>query len=241
MNPYELNVSTNRMIVFHYPNFAGGKFIINCMGLSSSMVLQHEGYAHAQIEGNLAMLEKYDILMSRLGDEDIKKRQWWNDLNLGCSKLWLIDKTKSVPSALMDKDYDNFNDDIKFLFSELNDSLWFPWVWHSRMLNEPSNFHFPNARVVTFENNINLTNYRTSLLEESLKNEIRDNTDITWNEGELPERVPDFIWNTEWFNNESTTMNGIESLYNLFNLDEWEQAEPLIREYYSVWLEKNCL
>ena len=94
---------------------------------------------------------------------------------------------------------------------------------------------------MTFENNINLTNYRTSLIEESLKNEIRDNTDITWNEGELPERVPDFIWNTEWFNNESTTMNGIESLYNLFNLDGWEQAEPLIREYYSVWLEKNCL
>ena len=39
-----MNYETNKIIFICYPPGAGGKFLINCLGLSDSAVLQHQNY-----------------------------------------------------------------------------------------------------------------------------------------------------------------------------------------------------
>jgi|APSaa5957512535_1039671.scaffolds.fasta_scaffold20139_2 hypothetical protein len=61
-----------------YPPFAGGKFLINCLGLSNDASLQNSKLL------NLPTVEKFNILMSSL--QNITDS--WDDLNLGCKQLY---------------------------------------------------------------------------------------------------------------------------------------------------------
>ena len=234
----EFNFNTKNIILFHYPRYTGGKFVMNCMGLSGNMVLQKQSLAQAQIDGTLSFNDKKEYILKYIQDEDILKNNFWRDLNLGCSQLFIDGADNSTTHwGLIDniktgKQHSSITDTVKFLSSDNNNKLLFSLVWHGGCITP----RFPNAKIITFKNNVQMINHRKHFLKQD--NEVFASN---WNEGSLNERVPDFTWNTEWLNDVDATMDGIKELYRLFNLDGWEQAEPFIKEYYHLWYEKNHL
>ena len=72
-----MNYETNRIIFVCYPPGAGGKFLINCLGLSSHAVLQHQNLIHFSTEQKKLVLK----------DKITKHTGQWKDLGLGCNEL----------------------------------------------------------------------------------------------------------------------------------------------------------
>ena len=229
----EFNYDTSNLILFHYPEYAGGKFVMNCMGLSDSMVLQSQSLAQAQIDGIFSFDDKKEYILTHMKDEDIKKG-WWGDLKMGCSELLVgdVEPFKLTNNVKTGKQHESISDTARFLSSETNNKWLFSVVCHSHTVTRV----FPNAKIVTFNNNIPMINHRIPFLADEYYKLIKDHF---WNVGDCPEGISDFTWDTEWLYDVTATMNGIEELYNLFNLDGWEQAKPFVKEYYHLWCEKN--
>tara|TARA_B110001454_G_scaffold57337_1_gene56005 strand:- start:224 stop:958 length:735 start_codon:yes stop_codon:yes gene_type:complete len=235
----DFNFDTENIIIFHFPRYAGGKFIQNCLGLSDNVVFQKQSLAQTQIDGTFSFNDKKEYILTLMQDEDIKENEYWADLHLGCSQLFVSDdfsgSVESEPdymnSVYRREQHSGINNTVRFLSSNENDKLLFSLNWHDRFLHR---YFFPNAKIITFKNNAKITRYRFGFLTP-VKKEIFSH----WDKGDIDRRVPDFTWDTEWLNDVSTTTDGLKKLYRLFNLDGWEQAEPFIKEYYHLWCEKN--
>jgi hypothetical protein len=75
----------DNIIVVRYPSNAGGKFLINCLGLSELVVLQDNQLAQLQVNALLSPAEKFSIILDKLNEVT----DTWYDLNLGCSQLFV--------------------------------------------------------------------------------------------------------------------------------------------------------
>jgi hypothetical protein len=174
-------------------------------------------------------------------DEDITNG-YWGDLGLGCAELFIdgddYNSTINNPYRLVNnikngRQHSSITDTAKFLSSGNNNKWLFGFVFHVNTITST----FPNAKIITFKNNEQMVNHRTSfqsIASNKVWNEISPNERVA-------DRVADFTWDTEWLYDVSTTTDGLHELYKLFNLDGWEQAEPFIKEYYHLWCEKNHL
>ncbi len=78
------NMLTDRMVIVQYPAGAGGKFLINCLGISNGAVLQEKNLAKQQVQGNLSTVDKGDFLLGALANTN----ETWTDLNMGCHTLF---------------------------------------------------------------------------------------------------------------------------------------------------------
>lgn len=235
----DFNFDTENIIIFHFPRYAGGKFVQNCIGLSDNVVFQRQSMAQGQIDGTLSLNDKKEYILTLMQDEDIKENEYWADLHLGCSQLFVADdcpgsdKSGNAMWAIFEgRQHSQINDTVRFLSSAENDKLLFSLNWHQEYLDRT---FFPNAKIIAFKNNSKMTKYRFRFLDKA----AMIGEGHHWNEGSIWRRVPDFTWDTEWLNDVSTTTDGLKKLYRLFNLDGWEQAEPFIKEYYHMWYEKN--
>lgn len=85
----QINFDTDRMIIFYYPPYAGGKFLINSLGLSNSVVFQDEWLAKDQIKRNFTPADKIKFLEKRFDEVNHK----WKDLGLGCGQLFALNHT----------------------------------------------------------------------------------------------------------------------------------------------------
>lgn len=79
-----INFQTSNLIIACYIPGAGGKFILNCLGLSRHVVLQDQELAQHQLNNQLSPKDKHALLLERITDTD----QTWSDLGLGCRELF---------------------------------------------------------------------------------------------------------------------------------------------------------
>lgn len=239
----DFNFDTKNIIIFHYPRYGGGKFVQNCLGLSDNVVFQKQSFAQAQIDGTFSFEDKKEYILKLIQKEDMTDKGW-KDLDLGCHQLFVSDyipfksQTRNPMSYLFKgKQHSRISDTVKFLSSDENDKLLFSITHHGSYLNRKM---FPNAKIVTFKNNSKMTKHRFSLPDRIIDAGVIDERHH-WDEGNIDGREPDFTWNSEWFDNVTTTVDGLNELYKLFNLSDWQRVEPFIKEYYHIWCEKNHL
>ena len=74
---------TENLIIVCYPQLAGGKFLINCLGLSDDSVFQSAQLVDKQLSGMFTPQDKINLLLERIEATTI-----WRDLGLGCYQLF---------------------------------------------------------------------------------------------------------------------------------------------------------
>jgi hypothetical protein len=74
------------VVIFAYPGFAGGKFLINCLGLSDSCCFQDINLVSQQLNHSFTPQHKLTYLLSKLSDAET-----WQDLGLGDWQLFGVD------------------------------------------------------------------------------------------------------------------------------------------------------
>lgn len=148
--------TTSKLIIVRYPNWAGGKFLINCLGLSAGAVLQDSQLARDDLDGQLSSRDKFDILMKRLANT---RPKFWSDLNLGCSQLLGFMATDVVSDDFKNNIYHNL------LSYDLSKSgRYFFIVAHTPTQYKNLKNVFPNALSIVFKNSNKFVTERSKFL-----------------------------------------------------------------------------
>jgi hypothetical protein len=135
------NFKTPNLVIACYISGAGGKFLLNCLGISKHVVLQDQVLANAQLNGQLLSKDKHNILLERVNNTS----KTWGDLGLGCQELF-GDTTYKIEK--LEKDF-IFKPEIAELS---NSELKFCLVSHDYLdLHKKLNI-WPNANCILFEN-----------------------------------------------------------------------------------------
>lgn len=246
----DFNFNTSSIVVFQFPRYAGGKFVVNCLGLSDNMVLQRQSLAQRQVDGTISLEDKKEYIMKHLSWEDAA--DGWADLRLGDVELCVTNESSqsnieaAMNSLTYGKQHDDINDTVKFLSQQEDRHLLFPMISHSDTFYRG---RYPNAKVIQFKNNDDFVRTRTSLLRDNqmprdeeqwnnVANEISDEFKEKFGKNAtfVLQKEADFLWDTNWFNSTEETLDGVHSLYNFLNLTDWDKVKEVVEEYYNSWI-----
>lgn len=222
-----INFQTPNIVVAHYFRGGGGKFILNCLGLSRHVVLQDEELAEQQLSGNLSPGDKHKLLLDRITDTVNK----WEDLGLGCKRLFgVFDfntdnlQLKPVISTLS-------NSDFKFcvVAHDYEDLHWVLKTW-------------PNAIIIQFQN-------ERSFIKECRPDsewDIPEYLDIFWQNirgAEWPNHAPTnlalYKQLPKFIQDEIAEVHGNEILKHYAELDSCQAIDRKLMDThpYYTW---NC-
>ena len=226
-----INFETPNIILVMYPNFAGGKFLINCLGLSDDAVLQNQDFAKKQLIGKFSQQDKINYIFNEL--EKHKTNLVWNDLGLGCHQLFNYNYLNytSIDSI----DVNNFNEVVTPL-SQGNKKFFH--VGHT--FDNLVNFRniWKNSKIILFKNTPTFRNLR-------LGGSKRPNLNSTWDDKADSFSVDeDFkknmlcTFDNNVYLNEEKTLNEVKKIYDILNLSGFN--EQAISEYYRKWI-KICI
>ena len=136
----------DKIVIVFYPPFAGGKFLINNLGLNDRAVFQDSDLARRQIDNDFSYRDKLEYLSTHL--DSAAKDAHWNDLKLGCIQLFGyrgLDYQLEYPEILADQT----NPIVQTIISE---NLFLFLGAHDIMaLRSELNF-WTNAKVIGFTN-----------------------------------------------------------------------------------------
>ena len=210
-----IKFDTDKLIIIRYPHFAGGKFLMNCLGLSNNATLQDCGLTVQQLHGTFLQQEKINYLHSKLNN--ITKE--WNDLNLGCYQLFDVPNESYLykQSNIIQETF-NFHPVIKQLTD--SNTHYFFLAAHSDQLLESYLGVWPNAQIIEFTNYNNFCNFRNHTVASNYTSIHRTNCS--------------FVWDCEWYFDTDQTIDKIKELYTILNLPDFNETE--IRRYHETWL-----
>ena len=221
-----INFDTENLVIVAYPGGAGGKFLINSLGISTGAVLQDAKLAEEDLAGNLSSLDKLNILKSRMPTNGA-----WNDLGLGCMELFGVHYSKY--------DYHSYDECCNFDFNPVIDPLSNSnrlfFAVDNRVL-KPSIYKsvWYYAKVIAFDNSERFVRERARLpgLEHVNKLAQYFIGDKPW-PNTLPVKT-DLRWDTENYYSLDATLSGIEEMYSKLGLPDYNK--DYIAEYYNLWI-----
>ena len=212
--------SYDKIVIVCYPPGAGGKFLINNLGLNDQAVFQDAILARRQINGDFSYNNKLSYLSAQF--EHTVKNAKWNDLGLGCGYLFGycgIDYQTQYPEILA-----NQTDlSIPLIISE---NLFLFLVAHDTMVLRSILNFWTNAKVIGFTNFENFINTRSTNLYKYDKHE-KHRLDY-WNavKGEAwpdspPKSKSEFLLLPDWMQSEliDDFKNEISRLFD--TRDQW--------------------
>jgi hypothetical protein len=241
-----------------YPPFAGGKFLINCLGLSNDATLQNSKLL------NLQTSEKFDTLTSSLRNVTGS----WDDLKLGCKQLFGL-SARDIQKQNITKTVETINKELNgysgvcFLvihtLEELSNAL---CVWanprivlfkntdkfikHRLDINTKlknywstiSQKDWPVDAPTTVEEYIKLPTHIYNVLEVNHSNKIYEMImcyDDPLQQFQTIIRDKDVsYWDTEWYFSKTDTVIHINKLYKVLKLQTIDIR--YIEMYYDEWI-----
>lgn len=260
-----INFNTDNLIIVAYFPTAGGKFLINSLGLSDDAVFQDAHLAEEQLKGNFSQQDKFNLLTTRLQNTSNS----WKDLGLGCYELFGITNEEYYTYSEILTEFKDFNNVIDPLS---NSDKKFFLVAHWPSIIEEYLKVWPNAKILGFINSNDFTEFRSDTLKSiwnqykgdswppipqkisdvpdsvrlELKNKFQVNLDHMEYRSKLAEEYINnnikklgdkvLLWDTNWYFDEYQTINGIKKLYQELHLKNFN--ESLIRSYYHKWIDK---
>jgi hypothetical protein len=193
-----------------YPPNAGGKFLINCLGLSDGAVFQSEYFVKEQLSGKFGVNEKMKFLLDGIRDADTG----WNDLNLGCHQLF----------GCMTKDHKyGCNDTIDQLS---NSSKLFFVVSHHFPNIETILDVWTNAQVIVFNNYDRFVKDRGHTSFMTGQEPHFERTLFDYNKKFI-------TWDTNWYYSRQETVHHVQELYDDFEL--MPVNKMYLENYYEAW------
>ncbi len=208
-----MNYETNKIIFVCYPPGAGGKFLINCLGVSNHAVLQHQDLIHYTQE------QKKTFLINKIKGHSGP----WNDLGLGCNELFgdlKLSGTLEHGAILGELEVGlPFNDTAIQLTKQINYDFFY--VCHDEHTRYSNLKVFPNAKEIIF---VNCETFLSKRFSHSMHKEEK-----WWSQTDL-------VWNTNWYEDISTTVNGLRSFYNCLGYTDFDSVSEWIKKYYELWI-----
>lgn len=160
-----MNRQYSNIVLIHYEIGSGGKFLLNCLGLSDDAVFYSAALAEKQLQGNFTLNDKINYLNHYLNEAKITKI--WNDFGLGCYNMYEFTHDQTKYKDDFEEGTEILNDlhsssipfaDMKHKFHKVftplttsNPKVIF-FISHSKKLTLKYLAHFPNIKIIQFDN-----------------------------------------------------------------------------------------
>jgi hypothetical protein len=223
-----LNTETESITIVVYEPWVGGKFLINCLGLSDRAYLQDSILIRLQMEGKLTPADKKDLLNSRLDSVTTK----WLDLEMGCGKVFGRYPTNKENFPQLVSQISNEDKRFFVIAHNLNDL--------DKLLNI-----WKNPKIIILNNGIKFAKWRWGgLSREQLL--THPQFDLWKNPDSIPDKeaitmakLKDkpyqiFIWDTDAYLDRFKFKEEIEKCYEFCNLPDFDFK--LIYSFYRRYL-----
>jgi hypothetical protein len=170
-----INFNTDKIVLVCYPRWAGGKFLINNLGLSNDSLFQDALLSRLQLNDRFSTSKKFDYLMRAISKD--KGGLDWNDLGLGCDILL----------GPIDDDYPT-HPDIKSSFLEEVDLISNSERYFFMVIHDPRNLPsvlnvWKNAQLIIFDDSSKFIDNRDILLsnpKRRIQKYWKDVADPSW-------------------------------------------------------------
>jgi len=218
----DINYNSDKIICVLYPEYMGGNFIINTLGLSQSATLPHQDLAREQLDGTVTSEDKIQFLLDSMANMQTR----WNDLQInpsmhffGHHQLLYPDCSREVLAKMP------YNTTIKRLSQE--NTHYFCYNVHSSREAQRFLEIWPNARIIVINEFQKFLEWRGSFISTNLRK--------TWNNirGEAwPKTYPRSLvdLDADILNELQTSFK--EELYLFLQSSEFEKA------WAVEWIEK---
>ena len=180
----KFNFKCENLIYVHYDCGAGGKFLINCLGLSDDCVFQHRLLAKMQLENKFSFDDKISYIESSIN----LAKKYWNDLGMGDAQLMGTSQTYAESHNIVGNfnyfqihyaKYDPIfchlsNTEEKFLFLTSHRFSSYEYQ-HSKI--------FENSKIIIFKNTrlfCRLRNYRLTEIGDRFTNIWFEHREEDW-------------------------------------------------------------
>jgi hypothetical protein len=261
-----INYFTNNLLFAYYPRGAGGKFLLNCIGLSDHSVLQARSLVVKQLENNFNQDQKFNWLLEKI--EYSKKTKQWNDLGLGCADLFGRFGQPYYPEIDILSNSHLIFSKVAHNFNVLLDSI---KTWPNAKILQLENCHNfisayrphyllnsagpdPDTLSLTWKNIRDQSwpvNHPTTLEEyNQLDLKIRHEDQyvhnhsilqeiITYNQLDyrLLQNINVIKWNCDWFFDCDVCVDQLSTVYQKLCLPDFDQKK--IKAYFLAWI--DCL
>jgi hypothetical protein len=157
MAPIDLNFNTDNLIIICYPDYAGGNFVMNSLGLSDFATFALPSLVDQQLAGKFGSLDKLNYLTGKVMSESTTGG--WSDMHLSAGMLansifGMLSHTHSMagPMGMVPKEVLP-----TFLFSNTlanvvdNKLKFFLGVHHPMQVSYALGI-WPNAKIIVFDN-----------------------------------------------------------------------------------------
>jgi len=202
------NANTNSVVIVYYPINAGGKFLINSLGLSDGCYFQDIDFVKLQQDNKFTPKLKLMTLLERIGNNT---NHSWGDLGLGCQALFGTDPV----------DVKNFLQDIDVISHE--DTLFFVIAHEPKKLEELINI-WPNAKKIYLTNYANFIEWRTNCqYAQSEDTEILKQHEF-------------LIWDVDSYFDKSQFLTQLKTFYSQLGLTDFN--EHYVKTFYNKYVEK---
>ena len=212
-----IDFNSDKIIMVCYPQWAGGKFLANSIGLSNKAVFQDQMLAYAQLDGNFNLADKVQYIHTELDARS-------HDLKLGCHQLFGVENYL-LENPDVSQYVDRFNPVIERL-TDLDDTYFFLIIHNTAYLNDCLKI-WPNAKLIIYHNCKRFLDHRAN----SSTREILP----------IDEKFPNykqciFNWDCDWYFDPETTLLKIQELYTILGLTDFNREE--IQRYYDKWFKQ---
>lgn len=220
-----INFNTDNAVIVAYPPGAGGRFLINLLGLSDRAVFQHAKLAEQQLYSEFTPEDKFQYLKSQTNCQT-----WWNELYLGDGSLFGLgysptDAKTTVTEPIIEQ---LSTGPYKFFMTTNCDYHTFKeliTVW-------------PNAKIIYFTNFFKFIKFRFNDADvrdvytapAQLFNQLLDEYNS------IKSLYNVITWNTDNYFSVDQTINDLKNLYDL--LDLGQVNEYMCKHYYEAWFSK---
>jgi hypothetical protein len=222
-------------IIVCFPRNTGGKFLMNCLGLSNDVLLSDIELVKKQLENKLNLNDKLDLLLKRL--EHVKQGKLeWNDLNLGFGHLFNCNNELNNCSDYEKKKFSQYTYNISlpndiFLSSNVKDIIINSnkfFIVETHGMNNAILWYnnWDDSKLIVFNNNYNkFYNYRID--PHCIENFIWDIKQF--------QSIPFLEWSADDYLIEDLFLNKVKYIYDSIGLTDFNSDAILI--YRSAWLE----
>jgi len=220
-----VNFDTENLIIVCYPKNAGGKFLVNCLGLSDQSLFQSADLSVMQLNGLFDYSQKLNYLLTKLDKVDDK----WNDLGLGCHQLFGISNSSYryiVANKIQPQDLT-----YSPLIGEItnSNSHYFYLVAHSSEVLECHLKVWKNPKIIM------LTNFH-EFIGTYRSNVWNADAEIKWINTITNVCQPNIVWDTSRYLDKDRLSDGIEELYSVLGFPDYNKEA--ISTYFEFWINK---
>ena len=212
------NKNCKNLVLVSYPPFAGGKFIINTLGLSNGAFFQSINLVKKQLSNQFTRQEKLNYLLKKLNEAQCNT---WRDLDLGCCQLFF---DKFDPRV--------FPKEINTITNN-NTGLLFLVCHNVKTFNRLKEL-WPSAKHIHIINTNRFINFRLNL---NLDFDRKNYPDLSQNFSESDDYYfltrADLIWNQDCFLDIDIFLDKMNNLYHDLNLIDYD--EQSIKKFYHAY------